>query len=667
MSNWLIVSLMAFLAAGSAAAQTRPVVPRVSREQGKWTIQGESRTLKLDPGTLAVDIASGPTVWKFEPAGREDLIVESEGHRLSLNFLGARKVETTEWSDGARTGLRIAFSEFPHSGKPLDFSIRLFVCMDHVGEELTFDVVATEGEARVRECRWPRAFEPAGLDRTVVPYMQGMLLPGNWPRQVRLYDDMSYGRGLYMPWWGHEKAGSAAIVILETPDDGGCRFEHPAGGPTRIQTRWVHSLGRLAYARRARVAILDRGNYADLAKRYRRYVVERGRFVSLREKFARSPIVARLIGSPVLHTSILYHIQPDSNYYKKDRPAENHQLVTFDARAEELRKLHALGVERLYVHLDGWGLRGYDNLHPDILPPCPEAGGWDGMRRLADTCDELGYVFAVHDQYRDYYHDAASYNANLTILDEKGNRPFGTDWFGGKQSILCPSFAPGHVAKNHRAILAQGVKLRGAYLDVFAVVPPDECYNSDHPVTRSQCLAYRSRCLDLIRALEGVVSSEEPADWAIPHIDLVHHAPFALDPNPGAGEAFGVPVPLHALVYHDALVTPWSLSRGGWGIPKQDSAYLHGLACAGVPYTSTSPGKEEMEKVRTMAALHQRVGLLAMTGHELLDATGRRYRTRFADGTTVTVDHDKDSFEIVPPLSAKELSEALKRRTEAAR
>ena len=35
---------------------------------------------------------------------------------------------------------------------------------------------------------------------------------------------------------------------------------------------------------------------------------------------------------PVIHTSILYHIQPDSSYYNKDNPAKNHQLVRFDIR-----------------------------------------------------------------------------------------------------------------------------------------------------------------------------------------------------------------------------------------------------------------------------------------------------------------------------------------------
>ena len=34
----------------------------------------------------------------------------------------------------------------------------------------------------------------------------------------------------------------------------------------------------------------------------------------------------------------------------------------------------------LYLHLDGWAQPGYDNQHPDYLPACKEAGGWEDMK-----------------------------------------------------------------------------------------------------------------------------------------------------------------------------------------------------------------------------------------------------------------------------------------------
>jgi hypothetical protein len=167
------------------------------------------------------------------------------------------------------------------------------------------------------------------------------------------------------------------------------------------------------------------------------------------------------------------------------------------------------------------------------------------------------------------------------------------------------------------------------------------------------------------------VSSEEAADWAIPHLDLVHHAPHALDPNPGQGPAVGIPVPLYSLVYHDALFVPWSLGKGAWGIPDADLGFLYGLGNAGLPYLSIEPTDEELEKVRTMCALHERVGLVELVNHEFLgigdanDGAARspargssadpwrafkKQRFTYADGTTVTIDLSAGSYSISPPL-----------------
>jgi hypothetical protein len=394
------------------------------------------------------------------------------------------------------------------------------------------------------------------------------------------------------------------------------------------------------------MCFFDKANYVDLAKRYRKNVHETGRFVSLQEKIARTPQLEKLVGSPVLHTSILYHTVKESSYYDKVHPENNHQLTTFNQRLKELQLLRKKGIEKLYIHLDGWGFRGYDNLHPDYLPPCPDAGGWDGMKQFMNGCKKLGYVVALHDQYRDYYFDALSYNLRHTKILENGNRHFEQTWAGGRQSILCPSLAPGFVRMNHQALIDHGIQVNGSYLDVFAVVPPEECYNPEHPVTRSLCLQYRAHCFTIIKQLEGIVSSEEPADWAIPYLDLVHHGPYALAPNPGAGAAMGIPIPLFNLVYHDAILLPWSIGqeKGGWGIPDDDSGFLHGLLNAGMPYISINPDKKEMKKARELCVLHQKVGMLEMTNHEFLENSYRKQRTTFADSTKVVVNFDSDTY-----------------------
>jgi hypothetical protein len=157
-----------------------------------------------------------------------------------------------------------------------------------------------------------------------------------------------------------------------------------------------------------------------------------------------------------------------------------------------------------------------------------------------------------------------------------------------------------------------------------------------------------------IRTQVGVVSSEEPNSWAVKHISLVHHAPHWVDPIFGDGPAHGIPIPLFNLVYHDALITPWFMGKRGdslFGIPKEHSGYLLGLLNGGVPYISIDDPKEpELEMARVMCALSSRVALLEMKDHEFLDKNHRRQRTTFADGTTVTIDPDAETFEVVPRL-----------------
>ena len=633
---------------------------KVSQDAGQWVIQGLKNRVELDATNLQMSVHTQSRQWRMSPSFAGDLVVEVAGKTCSLRLADAATREISPYQTGFKTGVKIALSGFRQQETAIDLNVSLFVCLEGRREELVCELVAVEDKARVLECLWPGAPADGSFDVTVVPFMQGMFLPKDWPQKVWLYDPVCYGRGLYMPWWGHQQADSAMLVMIETPNDAGCRFEHPAGGPTKMQLRWMHSLGQLQYPRRVRYCFFDKGNYVTMAKRYRQHVQETGHFVSLREKIARNPRVEKLIGSPVVHTGILSHIQPESQYYQKDNPVANHQWASFDERARQLRALGGKGVNQAYIHLDGWGFRGYDNLHPDILPPCLEAGGWEGMKRLADACDELGYVFAIHDQYRDYYLDAKSYDQRHTITDRNGQRPMHSIWYGGKQSVLCSRLALGHVKKNYLGLLEHGVKLRGAYLDVFAVVSPDECYNPEHPASRSDCLEWRGMCMDFVRSMGGVVSSEEPADWAIPHIDLVHHGPYALTPDPGHGPAMGIPVPLFSLVYHDALLLPWSLGKGAWGIPENDLGYLHGLANAGLPYLSLEPGDEELRHVRTLCALHKRVGLLEMTNHEFLDNSFQKQRTTFADGTTVTIDLDQDRFVIASQPLLSDVSRTMR-------
>jgi hypothetical protein len=377
-------------------------------------------------------------------------------------------------------------------------------------------------------------------------------------------------------------------------------------------------------------------------------------FVSLKEKIARTPAVGDLIGVPHMRASILRNLSPESDRYDTKDQSKNYSLTTFDERTRQLRELKAKGLERVLVFVSGWPHLGYDRQHPDSLPPPEQAGGWDGMKRLVDTCREIGYPVIFHDQYRDYYLDAPSYNEQFAVREEdaslpaqqfpgsrfgdskQGNIPMMRHWDGGRQAYLNARFQLGHLLKNYQLLFDHQIRTQGIYIDVIGYVPPDQDFNPEHPTTHTDAMRGQIAMLNWARHNLGIIATEAGADWTIPYVDVV---------NSSGGGSKAILVPLYNLVYHDAVIVSFSA--------RDEKTLLQGLLFGGVPempINQTAVSEKAMGLMRQMCALHKRVGLLQMTKHEFLDGNYRKERTTFADGTTVTVDWDTNSYRIEPEV-----------------
>lgn len=550
----------------------------------------------------------------------------------------------------------------------LDLELFLTICLEGAAEDLVLDVVANEREAALRQLDWPGALDSRDVDYTLLSNGRGTLLPRKWPKEyypirtitpegkIATTDHSLLQSHVIeswsMSWWGFQKGNSAMMVIVETPDDASYQFSHPAGGPTVIGPRWRSQLGRFGYLRSARMVFIDNGNYVQLAKRYRRYVMETGLFVSLREKIARTPLVAELFGIPQTRVSILRNLVPSSDRYDTKDVAKNYSLNTFDERIKQLRELKAKGIDRLLVYVSGWPNLGYDRQHPDPLPPPEKAGGWEGMKRLINACHALGFQVIFHDQYRDYYLDAPSYNAQFAVHEEdeslpaqqfpgsrfgdskQGRIPMMRHWDGGPQAYLNARFQLGHLVKNYRLFTENGVKTQGIYIDVIGYVPPDQDFNPEHPTTHTDAMRGQIAMMNWSRQNLGIVATESGADWVMPYVDVI---------NQSGGGSKAILVPLYQLVYHDAVITSFGA--------RDQKTLLQGLLFGGQPELPFADGDEQtMNLIREMMRLHKRVGMLEMTKHEFLDTTFKKERTTFADGTTVTVNWEGNSYQIEPKL-----------------
>lgn len=624
----------------------------VAQKEGEWVVAGRATTVTVSTRDLRLRVRAGTAQWSMLPSSTADMVVRTAGEDVSVRLADAARVAIAPYDTGFSTGIRMELSGWRARTRDLDLTLHLTIAIEGRTDEVVFGIAAQEGTAVVRRLDWPNALDAGDVDYTVMPHYRGILLPRTWPSafhpiragaawpneatEVQSHVIESWS----MSWWGFQRGRSGMMVIVETPDDAAYQFQHPAGGPTLIGPRWRASLGQFRYPRSARMAFFEAGNYVDMAKRYRRHAIDAGLFVPLRHKIAQEPRVASLIGTPLTRLSILRNLHPDSARYDRNAPAKNYQLTTFDQAAARVRELKSQGFERFHVCLTGWPYLGYDRQHPDVLPPARDAGGWEGMKRLADVVRGLGYVFTLHDQYRDYYVDAPSYDPQFAVHEEdeasppqafpgsrfgqwkEGRIPFMRHWDGGKQTFLNPRFMLGHLRKNYQLMFAHGIKPDGSYLDVFGYVPPDEDFNPQHPATRSDSIRERAACYRWARNHLGIVGTEAAVDWTVPYADI--SSPL------GKGRA-GIAVPLFNLVYHDAIITTYA--------PND----LYGFVNAGVPQFGLAAlggadAAKTIERVSQMAQLHARVALLELTRHEFLDQDYKVERSTFADGTTVTVD-----------------------------
>ncbi|MBO4298856.1 MAG: hypothetical protein J5602_03810 [Clostridia bacterium] len=548
---------------------------------------------------------------------------------------------------GTYDGVRAVYEGFSPGA---ELSVATHVWIDRTTGDLFFEVrVDGDRMGEIEAVSFPAPFDFGALPGhgyTVLSRMQGTLVPAG--ETIRIANGEIFERDGYMPLYGQVRDGSGYAAIYDTPYDAKYALEED-----RVVPLWRPSLGEMRYARRMLFRFREGCDHSAIAKCYRAYVKERGQLVTLREKIARNPALARLPGCAVIHEGIAVHISPKSDYYTPGEPEKNDYYTSFDERAAQLRALRARGLEKGYTHFDGWGYHGYDNLHPSPFPPNEAAGGAAGMRRLSETTRELGYLFGIHDQYRDYYHDGPDFSFDEAVTNMDGSHPYCSVWYGGPHSFLCSARAADYVRRNYAEFERLGIGIDGSYLDVFSVVNLDECFSKEHPTTREQCAQNRRRCLDILTDRGIIPSSEEVLDCILPSQALCHHAPFyTTELGAKDARAVGVPIPLLNLVYHDCVVIPWiglPGQRGGWGIPGADCAYTHAILNGDPVYCPIGADEAQVAAVKAACESAERLACQEMLRHEFVDGDFRRQRTTFADGTVIEVDFNTEEYRITTP------------------
>ena len=666
----------------------------------------EEISLSLDEESLRYTILTGKTKWeteetfspyfvlrKKEPCSAEEKKgfadaerVQGESDRVYFKEAKERKHELVK--SGVGEGIRSSYSGFSlpdfynengHgytlssdkdktvSGeeKKNEFSFETFVWVEYSTKQVYFEwIPLIEAPLNCVEqvlFPGPFSFKKESKDwYTILPKQQGILIPNTW--DVSFKQDGFNGRfgtaSAYLPVFGQVKEREGYLAESLTPWNMGYEAVHEAGtNESTVQFRIEPSLGQMEYRRIMRYIFFSDCDYNSILKSYRELAREEGKLKTLKEKEISTPSVKKLIGAAFVHKGIKTCVQPDSEFFDKDAPDKNNRLVPFKKRTEEMKAFKADGVEKLYLHLDGWGNAGYDNKHPDVGPACVEAGGWEGMRELSKTMEELGYLFGIHDQYRDFYKRAESYDDDFACKSADGSIFTHARWAGGSQAYLCTSQAPFYVRRNFERLLKEGVHLDGAYLDVFTCNEGDECANPRHKMSRRDSYEYRNACFRYLLSKNILPSSEEVNDWAVPWLVFCHYAPYDFMMREPGSPKYGIPIPMFNLVYHDCLIIPWMMEK----LPEEDYM-LYALLNGGAPYLVRDPAymgidgaftleeempwKTHLERVRTVSDFHEKVGESELVRHEILDEKGYRQSSHFANGYSVEVNLKEGTYRI---------------------
>ena len=158
----------------------------------------------------------------------------------------------------------------------------------------------------------------------------------------------------------------------------------------------------------------------------------------------------------------------------------DHHQGSFQGDAANLERLKDHGVDHLAIILHVWQRYGYDVKLPDHLPANPEFGGDEGLIEFGKTANRLNYLWSVHENYKDLYPDAPSYDATARVLNEDG--ALALAWFNQSTQVqsfgLKASRSLGYAQQNSPEIHRR-FDTSASYLDVHTCVPPWQLLDHD--------------------------------------------------------------------------------------------------------------------------------------------------------------------------------------------
>ena len=546
----------------------------------------------------------------------------------------------------AKTGGGIEMT-WRHPGLEMDIETELLLDKDL--PEFTL-ALTSKGELKW-SLRFPHPFVTEPGTYLVVPMNEGISYPVEdetiSPRRLVAYG----GHGICMPFWGVTDGRQGHMAIIETPDDASIRIQR-TDEKLCIAPEWDSQKGQYGYTRRLRYVFFDKGGHVAICKRYRSYARKAGLLKTLEQKRKENPDVDLLIGAV--------------NVWCWEKNA-----------LAIVREMKSLGIERIL-----WSNRE----QPDVIKSMNEIDGV--LTSRYDIYQDLMDPQVVEQQLRRVHPDWTQDGWPKDImLDKNGDwrkgwRVKGRDGQMYPCGVLCDRQAPKY-ARQRVPTELQTHPYRCRFIDTTTASPWRECYHPDHPMTRGDSRHWKMELLRVIcEDMKLVTGSETGHDAAVPYVHyfegMLSLGPYRVpeagrnmrkiwDEVPERVAKFQVGhkyrLPLWELVYHDCVVAQWYWGDYNNKLPAiWDKRDLFNILYGTPPmfmFTRQvfNQNKDRFaQSYKNVCPVARAVGYAEMTDHSFLTDDRNVQQTKFANGTTITVNFGSKAYRLpdgkkVEPMS----------------
>jgi hypothetical protein len=386
-----------------------------------------------------------------------------------------------------------------------------------------------------------------------------------------------------------------------------------------------------------------------MCKRYRAYSKETGLFTPFTEKLKRNPNIDLLIGAANIW-SFDWNFQPDSD------------------KAQLVREMQEAGMQRILWSGGGSAadIKALRKL-PDVL-----VGRYDIYQDIMDPAnfDKLRY------NHPDWVTEAFPRDINWKGPDGDWLRGWEIETKVGDGMIPCAVICDAKAVPYARKRIGEELKTKpftARFIDTTVAAPWHECYNPDHPMTRSDSKRCKMDLLALIsHDFNLVCGSETGHDASVPFCDYFEgmlslgsyrvndagrHMDQILDevaPQVAkyqVGEAYRLP--LWELVYHDCVVAQWYWGDYNNKLPKIWHKRDLFNALYGTPPMYMFNPRQWPEMKDQLAASYavaepvsRATGYSEMTNHRILTLDRHVQQTTFSNGVTVTVNFGLEPYKM---------------------